>query len=104
MRLPALRHWPVRIHLTVSLRQTEKPPVPRPVTDWFCVVDRAPATTRNQCTLADGSVVLGFSATRSDAAAVADLEGMSIVPYGQLTESDQATLLPYIDRWNQHAE
>ena len=71
------------------------------MTDWFCVVDRAPATTEGQCTLADGSVVLSFSATRSDAAAVADLDGIGIIRYTQLSGPDRSAFRNYLAHYSQ---
>ncbi|WP_263835644.1 hypothetical protein [Salinibacter sp.] len=62
------------------------------MTDWFCVVDRSPATTEEQWALADGSVVLSLSATRSDAMAVADLDGIGVVRYTHLSDPDRAAL------------
>ena len=89
---------PIRICLTVTLRQPEESSDPAPrVADWFCVVDRSPATTEEQWTLADGSVVLSLSATRSDATAVADLSGIDVVQYAQLTKADQSALRQHIE-------
>ena len=67
------------------------------MTDWFCVVDCSPATTEEQWTLADGSVVLSLSATQSDATAVADLSGIDVVQYAQLTKDDQSALRQHIE-------
>ncbi|MBB4089791.1 hypothetical protein GGP91_001970 [Salinibacter ruber] len=71
------------------------------MTDWFCVVDRAPTTTEGQCTLTDGSVVLTLSATRADAVAVADLAGIGIVRYAHLSDPDRAALRRHLAPYRQ---
>jgi len=71
------------------------------VTDWFCVVDRSPAAAEEQWALADGSVVLTLSATRADAMAVADLDGVGIVRYGHLSDSDRAALRRHLAPYRQ---
>ncbi|WP_251921930.1 hypothetical protein [Salinibacter ruber] len=71
------------------------------MTDWFCVVDRSPAAAEEQWTLADGSVVLTLSATRADAMAVADLDGVGIVRYAHLSDPDRAALRRHLAPYRQ---
>jgi len=71
---------------------------PTSVADWFYVVDLEARLKDGPNVLRDGSVVLGLSATEADADAVATLDGLGVVYYTQLSESDRRALRKQVER------
>jgi hypothetical protein len=71
---------------------------PASVADWFYIVDLEARSRDDPNVLRDGSVVLGLSATEADADAVATLDGLGVVYYTQLSESDRRALRKQVER------
>lgn len=86
-------------HPNVSVRQTEELSIEpsRRTTNWFYIVDLEATAVEGQHALRDGSVVLGVSATEADANAVAALDGLGVVYYGDLGEAEQRRMTARIE-------
>lgn len=85
-----------RFRLNVALRQTEDLPVDRPPPrhDWFYIVDLEAESSDG---LQDGRGALGLSATRADAEAVANVDGLEVIYYVELNEAERRSMEARID-------
>ncbi|MFB6231971.1 MAG: hypothetical protein ABEL04_12545 [Salinibacter sp.] len=88
-----------RFRLNVALRSAEDPPINRPHSQhsWFYIVDLDAVSLDSTQTLRDGSVVLGLSATEADTDAVADVDGLGVVYYAELDDSERRDMAARID-------
>lgn len=89
----------VHPQLNFALRQTEEAPPDRspPATRWFYIVDVEATAAEEPHALRDGRVVLGLSATRADANAATNAEGLGVVYYADLDKTEQRDMAARID-------
>jgi hypothetical protein len=69
------------------------------ITRWFYIVDLEATATEEQHALRDGRVILGVSATDVDADAVAALDGLDVVYYTELSETERRRMEARIDEF-----
>lgn len=85
-----------RLELNLALRQTEDPSV-NLASRWFYIVDLEPRAEESPHALRDGRVVLGFSTAEADADAATDADGLGVVYYTDLDETDQRNMVARVE-------
>lgn len=88
-----------RPRLNLVPRQVEDTPTDRspPAARWFYIVDLEATATESPHALQDGRVVLGLSATDADANAAVAFDGLGVVYYAELSETEQQDMVARID-------
>lgn len=88
-----------RPRLDFTPRQVDDAPTDRspPATNWFYIVDLEATAAEEPHALRNGNLVLGISATKADADAADAFDGLGVVYYTELSETEQRDMAARID-------